>query len=322
VTSGTTERTWRASFRVPVLGVALALLATLLWAGNFVLARGLRDAVPPVALNFWRWALATAVLAPFAVRATVTARHLLRRHLGYLALTSFLGVALFNTLVYQAGHSTEAINLALVAVCSPIVIVILARLVSDERVTLRTTFGMALAAAGVLLLISEGTPARLANLDFAAGDLIMLLATVAFGAYTVLVGRKPAELPITAFVFSTFALGLVMLLPAYLVELSRTGPFTVDRSTTAALLYIGIFPSLLAFFAWNRAVTTIGATRPAIIYYLVPVFTGLGAWLLLDEPIGPAEIASMILVIAGVSISQLSRPRRPQTARPSQAGAR
>jgi len=302
--------------------VALALLATLLWAGNFVLARGLRDTVPPVALNFWRWALATAVLAPFAVRATVTARHLLRRHLGYLALTSFLGVALFNTLVYQAGHSTEAINLALVAVCSPIVIVILARLVSDERVTLRTLLGMALAAAGVLLLISEGAPARLVHLDFAAGDLIMLLATVAFGAYTVLVGRKPAELPITAFVFSTFALGLVMLLPAYLVELSRTGPFTVDRSTTAALLYIGIFPSLLAFFAWNRAVTTIGATRPAIIYYLVPVFTGLGAWLLLDEPIGPAEIASMILVIAGVSISQLSRPRRPQTARPSQAGVR
>ena len=65
-----------------------------------------------------------------------------------------------------------------------------------------------------------------------------------------------------------------------------------------------------------------GATRPAIIYYLVPVFTGLGAWLLLDEPISPAEIASMILVIAGVSLSQLSRPRRPQTARPSQAGAR
>jgi drug/metabolite transporter (DMT)-like permease len=106
---------------------------------------------------------------------------------------------------------------------------------------------MALAAAGVLLLISEGTPARLVNLDFAAGDLIMLLATVVFGAYTVLVGCKPAELPITAFVFSTFALCLVMLLPAYLVELSLTGPFTVDRSTTAALLYIGIFPSLLAF---------------------------------------------------------------------------
>ena len=142
MTSGTTERTRQARLRVPVVGAALALLATLLWAGNFVLARGLRDAVPPVALNFWRWALATAVLAPFAVRATVAARHILRRHLGYLALTSFLGVALFNTLVYQAGHSTEAINLALVAVCSPIVIVIviLARLVSDERVTLRTTF--------------------------------------------------------------------------------------------------------------------------------------------------------------------------------------
>lgn len=308
-----------SNLRIAALGAALALLATLLWASNFVLARGLREAIPPVALNFWRWALATALLTPFALRTTVAARHLLRRHLGYLLLTGFLGVALFNTLVYQAGHTTQALNLALIAVCSPIAIVILARLLFGERITGRTTLALTLAVCGVLLLITDGAPTRLVNLNFAAGDLMMLLATVVFGAYTVLVRRKPEELPISAFVFSTFALGLLMLLPAYLVELTVTGPFPIDRANMGALLYIGVFPSLVAFYSWNQAITTIGTTHPAVIYYLAPVFTGLLAWVLLDEPIGLAEILSMTLVIAGVAISQLAatRPRRQTSDAPT-----
>lgn len=228
----------------------------------------------------------------------------IRRHLRYLSLTGLLGVTAFNTLVYQAGHTTEALNLALVAVCSPIVIVVLAWLLAHEHVSGSTVLGLGLAAGGVLLLITNGRLDRLANLDFAVGDLLMLIATVLFGSYTVLVRRKPDEIPITAFVFSTFVLGLLMLLPAYLVEFSTTGPFTTDARTVGALIYIGVFPSLLAFYAWNRAVTTIGATAPAVIYYLVPIFTGLAAWLLLDEPIGGAELLSIVLVIAGVGVGQ------------------
>lgn len=305
--------------RTVAIGTALALLATLLWAGNFVLARGLRDAIPPIALNFWRWAIAVAVLIPFALRTTLAARHLLRRHFGYLVLAGLLGVTVFNTLVYQAGHTTQALNLALLAVCSPIVIIILAWLFFGEHITIRTILGLAVATCGVLLLITDGNPRKLVNLDLAAGDLIMVLATVVFAAYTILIGRKPKELPTIAFVFSTFAIGLLMLLPAYLVELSFTGPFTIGQTNITAFLYIGIFPSLVAFYSWNRAVTTIGTTRPAVIYYLVPVFTALAAWLLLDESIGAAQILSMILVIAGVAVSHQSSAR-PVRAR--QASAR
>lgn len=303
---GLRQRADSSHARVAALGAALALLATLFWAGNFVLARGLRDAIPPIALNFWRWAIAAAVLAPFALRTTLAARHLLRRHLGYLVLTGMLGVTVFNTLVYQAGHTTQAVNLALIAVCSPIVIVIFAWLFSGEYVTIRTILSLTVASCGVLLLITDGDPRTLVNLDFAAGDLIMILATVVFGAYTVLVGRKPKELPTIVFVFSTFVIGLLTLLPAYLVELSFTGPFPIDQTNIAAFIYIGLFPSLVAFYSWNRAVTTIGTTRPAVIYYLVPVFTALAAWLLLDEQMGAAQILSMILVITGVTVSQQS----------------
>lgn len=321
MTPGLCQRADVPNARTAALGAALALLATLLWAGNFVLARGLRDAIPPIALNFWRWAIAVGVLAPFALRTTLAARHLLGRHFSYLILAGLLGVTVFNTLVYQAGHTTQALNLALLAVCSPIVIVIFAWLFSGEHITIRTILGLAVATCGVLLLITDGNPRKLVNLDFATGDLIMVLATVVFGAYTILIGRKPKELPTIAFVFSTFAIGLLMLLPAYLVELSFTGPFTINQTNIAAFLYIGFFPSLVAFYSWNRAVTTIGTTRPAVIYYLVPVFTALAAWLLLDEPIGAAQILSMILVIAGVAVSHQSSAR-PVRARQASTGTR
>jgi len=319
MTSRTGQSANRHYVRAAALGTTLALLATLLWAGNFVLARGLRDAIPPTALNFWRWAIAVTVLAPFALRTILAARHVLRRHLGYLSLTGLLGITVFNTLVYQAGHTTQATNLALIAVCSPIVIVVFAWLFSGEPITVRTALALVVAASGVLLLITDGSLGKLVNLDFAAGDLIMLLATVVFGTYTVLVGRKPDELPITAFVFSTFVLGLLMLLPAYLLELSVTAPFPFDLNNTAALLYIGVFPSLVAFYSWNRAVTTIGTTRPAMIYYLVPVFTGLAGWFFLDEPISVAQILAMMLVIAGVAVSQL--PTRRSARAPTHASA-
>lgn len=320
MTPGLYQRADLPNARTAAFGAALALLATLLWAGNFVLARGLRDAIPPISLNFWRWAIAVAVLAPFALRTTLAVRRLVRRHFGYLILTGLLGVTVFNTLVYQAGHTTQALNLALLAVCSPIVIVIFAWYFASEHITIRIMLGLAVATCGALLLITDGNPRKLVNLDFAAGDL-MVLATVVFGAYTILIGRKPKELPTIVFVFSTFAIGLLMLLPAYLVELSFTGPFTINQTNISAFLYIGFFPSLVAFYSWNRAVTTIGTTRPAVIYYLVPVFTALAAWLILDEPIGVAQMLSMILVIAGVAVSHQSSAR-PVRARREAAGAR
>jgi hypothetical protein len=121
-------------------------------------------------------------------------------------------------------------------------------------------------------------------------------------------------------VFSTFTIGLLTLLPAYLVELSFTGPFTIDQTNIAAFLYIG--------FPLPGGVLLLESRRhhnrnhpPSVIYYLVPVFTALAAWLLLDEPIGAAQVLSMIIVIAGVAVSHQSGAR-PVRARQASTRAR
>lgn len=138
------------------LGVLLALVATVVWSGSFVATRGMADAVPPVQAVFWRWIIAALAVAPFAARQAWQQRELIRRHLGFIALASLFGVALYNTLVHQAGLTTSASNMGMIMAASPVVMALYARL-GGERLGARRTVGLLLAAFGVLLLVGDGS---------------------------------------------------------------------------------------------------------------------------------------------------------------------
>ncbi|MFI8276429.1 DMT family transporter [Streptomyces sp. NPDC085929] len=277
------------------LGVLLALVATVVWSGSFVATRGMADAVPPVQAVFWRWIIATLAVAPFAARQAWQQRELIRRHLGFIALASLFGVALYNTLVHQAGLTTSASNMGMIMAASPVVMALYARL-GGERLGVRRTFGLLLAAFGVLLLVGDG------SLGFGAGDLWMFAAALSFATYSTLLKRKPAQLGGLAFLITTFVLGALMLAPAYAVSVTVQGGFEVTAGTGGMLLYVGVMSSAVAFFAWNKAVSLIGAARAGVVYYLQPVcVAGLGL-LLLGERTGPAQLLCMALILGGVSL--------------------
>ncbi|ROQ97977.1 EamA domain-containing membrane protein RarD [Streptomyces sp. 2132.2] len=279
------------------LGLLLALVATVVWSGSFVATRGMADSVPPVQAVFWRWIIATLAVAPFAARQAWRQRALIRRHLGFVALASLFGVALYNTLVHQAGLTTSASNMGMIMAASPVVMALYARL-GGERLGVRRTFGLLLAAFGVLLLVGDGS----LGFDFGAGDLWMLAAALSFATYSALLKRKPAELGGPAFLITTFVLGALMLAPAYAVSVTVQGGFELTAGTGGMLLYVGVMSSAVAFFAWNKAISLIGAARAGVVYYLQPVcVAGLGL-LLLGERTGPAELLCMALILGGVSL--------------------
>ncbi|MEV6578367.1 EamA family transporter [Streptomyces sp. NPDC051582] len=279
------------------LGLLLALVATVVWSGSFVATRGMADSVPPVQAVFWRWIIATLAVAPFAARQAWRQRALIRRHLGFISLASLFGVALYNTLVHQAGLTTSASNMGMIMAASPVVMALYARL-GGERLGVRRTFGLLLAAFGVLLLVGDGS----LGFDFGAGDLWMLAAALSFATYSALLKRKPAELGGPAFLITTFVLGALMLAPAYAVSVTVQGGFEVTAGTGGMLLYVGVMSSAVAFFAWNKAISLIGAARAGVVYYLQPVcVAGLGL-LLLGERTGPAELLCMALILGGVSL--------------------
>ncbi|MET9802848.1 DMT family transporter [Streptomyces sp. NPDC006368] len=288
-TIATARRVGRASG----LGILLAAVATVVWSGSFVTSRALHDSVPPVQAAFWRWVVAILAVAPFAARAAWRERHVIRRHLGYVTLASLLGVTLYNTLVNQAGLTTSAGAMGMVMAASPVLMAVYERL-GGARLGARRVTGMLIACAGVVLLVGRGP------LDFAPGGLWMVAAALAFASYSALLRRRPAELGGPAFLLTTFVLGAVMLLPAFGLSVAVQGGFEASAGTVGPLVYVGVFSSALAFFAWNKAVALIGAARAGVVYYLQPVCVALLSWLLIDEAMGMLHVVCMALILGGV----------------------
>lgn len=286
-----------------VLGYMLVLAATAIWSGNFIVARVLSGSVPPVTLAFLRWTTALIVILPFGIRPVYRDFQAIRAHLGYLSLTAFLLVTLFNTLIYIAAETSKAINLSLIAVSSPIFIVILARVLLKDSFTVRRIVGLIAATSGVVLLISEGDLSRLMGLTFAEGDLWMLLAAAIFGTYSVLARMKPVALSPVAFLCSTFIIGLVFLVPWTLWELRNVESIHLSTIAIASIVYLGVGPSLLAFLWWNEAIMLIGPVRSAFVYYSLPIFSGVEALVLLGEPVRSVHLLSGMLILLGITIA-------------------
>ena len=137
-----------APVRPVALGIGLAVLATVVWSGSFVASRALGDSVPPVQHAFWRWVVALAVVAPFGARRAWRQRALIRRHLGFVLLASLLGVAVYNTLVNQAGVTTPAANMGMIMAASPVLMAVYER-AGGVRLGARRVAGLLVACAGV-----------------------------------------------------------------------------------------------------------------------------------------------------------------------------
>nr|WP_225859245.1 DMT family transporter [Streptomyces albicerus] len=284
--------------------MALAVVATVVWSGSFVTSRALHDSVPPVQQAFWRWIVALAALAPFAARAAWRQRHVLRRHFRFLLLASLLGVAAYNTLVNQAAVSTSAGTMGMIMAASPVLMAVYER-AGGVRLGARRIAGMLIACAGVLLLMGDG---RL-SLDFGAGDLWMAGAAACFASYSALLRHKPREIDGLAFLFTAFALGTAMLLPAYVWSVTAQGAFDPAPATVGPLLYVGVFSSALAFFAWNKAIALIGAARAGAVYYLQPVCVAVLSYAVLGEPTTPVQLLCMVLILGGVVLGAGVRGR-------------
>jgi drug/metabolite transporter (DMT)-like permease len=290
-------------------GFACAIAATILWSGNFIVARGLSETIGPLSLAFWRWVVAILILLPFAIKPLLAQRAWIKQHFGYLSLVSLLGVTLFNSLIYYAGQSSSAINLSLIAITFPIFILIFSRLFLGEVIRWNKLIGLALVALGILILISKGQWQVLADLSFSQGDIWMLIASIVFAIYSMLIKSKPAGLSVGAFQLASFIVGLVFLLPFYLVELSLLPVQKFTDSTLLSILYIGIFASLLAFILWNKAIATIGAVNAGMVYYSLPIFSGLLAILILDESISLLHGYSTLLILSGIVLAVVYQPK-------------
>lgn len=298
------------------LGYLAALSATVLWAGNFVVARGIAQEIPPVQLNFWRWLLALLCILPFAwpkLRADWPA---MKRHWRYLAAMGLVGVSALNAFVYKAGQTTESLNMALLVPTAPVMIILLSRIVYGEPLTPRRLGGVAIVLIGVLELVSRGDWEHIASLRFLPGDLWALAGAACFALYSLFVRKRPAGISAPGFNAATFAWGLVLLLPPLAVE-AATGPATSwNLRVLSGVAYAGIGCSFAAYTLWTKAIGSIGPVLAGIVYYFLPVVTAVESVWLLGEAVTTAHVLGGALIVSGILLATLDmrllsvRPRK------------
>ena len=288
----------------------LLALAMLLWAGNWVAGRALRDAIDPLSLNFWRWAIAALALLPFALPQLAGRGEVLRRNAGLLLLLSLTGVALFQTLVYLGLRSTTTVNGVLLNSSQPLFILLCSWVLERERATLRQVAGMLVSFAGIVVILARGDPAALLELEFNVGDAWILLAMPIWGIYSVLLKRRPPELAGAAFLFVISVAGVAMLAPFYALALLREPPGLPSATLVAGVLYVALAASVAGFMFWNRGVAIVGANTAGFTLHLLPAFATVLAILLLGETFALFHAAGIATIIAGVVLATTRRGNR------------
>lgn len=286
---------------------AALTLAVLFWSGNIIAGRALAGEIDPVALNFWRWALAIAVLLPLSWRILVPARHALRagwRRIAFLGLT---GVAGYHTCAYFALEATAAVNVLILVPLTPVAIALGSWVVTREPPGPCATAGMAVSLAGALILVTHGSFDALAALRLDRGALWMLAGLAIWAAYSVALRRPVEGVPPLALHAATSIAGLAWLAPAYGASLLAGVRPALSWSGTLAIGYIAVFASAIAFLFWIRAVGQIGPTRAGMFIHLMPVFGAILATAILGERLAPFHLAGAALVFAGLVIAN----RRP-----------
>jgi drug/metabolite transporter (DMT)-like permease len=285
----------------------LAALPPLFWAGNFVLARALHTEIPPIALSFWRWVMALAILLPFVWRGLWRQRRLLRRHLPVLSLLAVLGVAIYNTFAYLGLQDTAATNAVLLTSSTPVIIVGLSALLLRHPVRLATLAGILLSMAGVLLIATAGRPQTLAALALNRGDLWILGASLDWALYSVCLRWRPPALEPMVFLGAIVALGTLPLAGLYAWDLAQGHRFAINAPNLAAIGYVALFPSVLAYVLWNRAIAELGPNRTGQYMHLIPLFGALLAMLLLGERLAWFHAAGALLIAAGIALVTVTR---------------
>jgi len=291
---------------------ALLVVPPLMWAGNAVVGRLMSGLVPPITLNFLRWAVAFVLLLPVA-GWVLRADSGLREHWRRYALLALLGVGCYNALQYVALKTSTPLNVTLVAASMPVFMLATGWLSFGQTVTRRQLAGALLSICGVLFVLSRGDWATLASVQLVPGDVFILLATLCWAYYSWLLGRttEPANIRAdwAAFLMAQIVPGLVWSGSFAAIEWAVVPDAHIEWSVPviAALAYIAICPAIIAYRCWGLGVQRAGAAVAGFFSNLTPLFAAVMSAAILGELPHWYHAVAFGLIVAGIVLSSSKR---------------
>jgi len=280
----------------------LVCITYMTWALNIVLGRYVAGHFPPVALSFLRWGVAFLILLPFAWPYLKRDWPVIRKYLLILTVLAITGTSAYNTMAYWGLQYTQAINALLTQSTAPLIIAVWTFAMYGDRLTQHQVIGILISTLGVIVILCRGDFEVLRGVSFNRGDIWFFSALVIFAFYSALMKKRPAMHPLSFLAFS-MGWGTFWLIPLFVWELSSGKTIPTDMFAALTIAYVAIFPSIVAYICYNRALELIGANRVGALYPLIVAFGAVFAIVLLGERPQLYHIVGCALVLGGAFIA-------------------
>jgi drug/metabolite transporter (DMT)-like permease len=279
-------------------------LATLFWAGNFIVGKAaFVENIPPMSLVFFRWSLVWLILLPFTYKEIIKCKEVIIKNVPLLFFLAFTSVGLFNSFTYLALVYTQVINASLFNTAIPAMIILLCFIYKIEKTNRFQIMGLILSVIGILSIITKLDVNILLSLNFNKGDIIMIGGVITWGLYSSFLKKKKFTLPLLTLVHILCTLGLLFILPQFLFELSQGQIIKFDVNLGFILIYLALFPSIGSYYCWAGAVAIIGANRAGIFLSLIPLFSTIMAIFFFDEKFYFFHFIGSVLIVIGLFLS-------------------
>ena len=284
------------------------IFATLFWSGNFIVGKAASlYEIPPFTLNFYRWTFAWLILAPFTLKEIFQKIEYILENLKLILILGITSITIFNSIVYYSLNFTQVINGVLMISTIPVMIIFFSWIFKIEKTNFYQILGVIFSLLGVMVIVTKADLDKLLNLNFNKGDLWMVVAMLSWAMYSALLRKKKFELSQISLLQTIISAGLILLLPAYLIEMSLGYRLNIHLPFILTLSYVVLFPGLASFFFWIKGISIIGSNRSGIFLHLMPIFSTIMAILIFKEKFMVFHFIGAVFIITGVVLSSKRR---------------
>ena len=284
------------------------IFATLFWSGNFIVGKAASlFEIPPFTLNFYRWTFAWLILAPFTLKEIFKKKEYILKNLKLILILGITSITIFNSIVYYSLNFTQVISGVLMISTIPVMIIFFSWIFKIEKTNFYQILGVIFSLFGVVIIVTKADLNKLLNLNFNKGDLWMVVAMLSWAMYSALLRKKKFELSQISLLQTIISAGLILLLPAYLIEMSLGYRLNIHLPFILTLSYVVLFPGLASFFFWIKGISIIGSNRAGIFLHLMPIFSTIMAILIFKEKFMTFHLVGALLIITGIILSSKDR---------------
>lgn len=287
------------------------IITVFIWAGNAIINKMASTVIDPGAISFYRWLVAFIVLTPFLALSTWKHRKHLLPYLPKLAFLSLLGMVLNQSLGYYAGLTTTALNLSLITSLVPLMGLFLSIPLLNQKLSVYAVLGAVVSFSGLLIMLAHGDIKALFAQGMNRGDVLVLLGTLAYALYVVLIKRWRMPISNWQSVYVQVCFALLLLFPLF----SISAPVQFSHQTIPLILYAGLLASVIAPWCWMMGIEHLGADKAAIFMNLMPAVTAVLASMILGASLALFDYIGMAMIIGGVILAQRSRGTKPMMAK-------